>query len=89
MALISSFLGILIYMYKEKNNPHHIPHVHAIFREHTLAVAFDGTVLAGSLPRKQQKAVEAWVALREDELYAAWSALNEDGVVLKIKGLEV
>ena len=53
-----------------------------------MSIAADGTVLAGSLPRKQQKYVEAWVALREDELKAAWTALNENSEVLKIKGLE-
>jgi hypothetical protein len=38
--------------------------------------------------RKQQKYVEAWVALREDEIKAAWKALNENSEVIKIKGLE-
>jgi hypothetical protein len=31
MPLMSSFLGILVYMFKEKNSPHHMPHVHAVF----------------------------------------------------------
>ena len=34
MPLISSFLGILIYMFKEKNSPHHKPHVHVVYAEH-------------------------------------------------------
>lgn len=53
-----------------------------------MSITFDGEILAGSLPRKQQKLVEAWVALHEDELNAAWIALNESGEVLKIRGLE-
>jgi hypothetical protein len=32
--------------------------------------------------------VEAWVALHEDELEAAWKAYNENGEIIKIKGLE-
>ena len=88
MPLISSFLGILIYMFKEKNSPHNKPHIHAVFAEHKLSIAADGEILAGKLPRKQQKYVEAWVALREDELNAAWVALNENSEVIKIKGLE-
>ncbi|MDR1538029.1 MAG: DUF4160 domain-containing protein [Clostridiales bacterium] len=44
--------------------------------------------LAGGLPRKQQKYVEAWVALREDEINAALIAINESSEVIKIKGLE-
>ena len=88
MPLISSFLGILVYMFKEKNSPHNKPHVHAVYVEHRMSIASDGEILAGKLPRKQQKCVEAWVALKEDEIHAAWIALNEHGEVIKIKGLE-
>jgi len=88
MPLISSFLGVLIYMFKEKNSPHKMPHVHAVYGEHKMSIASNGEILAGALPRKQQKYVEAWVALREDEINAAWTALNDNGEVIKIKGLE-
>jgi len=88
MPLISSFLGILIYMFKEKNSPHHKPHVHVVYAEYKLSIAADGEILAGFLPRKQQKAVEAWAAVREDEINASWIALNENSEVIKIKGLE-
>ena len=88
MPLISNFFGILIYMYKEINSPHHKPHVHAVFSGEKMSIATDGVILTGSLPRKQQKYVEAWVALREDELNAAWIALNENSEVIKVKGLE-
>jgi hypothetical protein len=79
MPLVSSFFGILIYMFKEKNSPHHKPHVHAVFAGDKMSIA---------APRKQQKYVEAWVALREDEINASWIALNENSEVIKIKGLE-
>jgi hypothetical protein len=88
VPLISSFFGVLIYMFKEKNSPHNKPHVHAVFSEHKMSIAANGEILAGKLPRKQQKYVEAWVALREDEINAAWTALNESSEVIKIKGLE-
>ena len=88
MPLVSSFLGVLIYMYKEKDGPHHKPHVHATYAGEKMSIAADGEILAGKLPRKQQKYVEAWVALREDELNASWIALNENSEVIKVKGLE-
>ena len=88
MALISSFYGILIYMFKEKNSPHHMPHIHAVYSGDRMSIAANGEILAGKLPGKQQKIVEAWVALREDEIKAAWIALNENSEVIKIKGLE-
>jgi len=75
-------------MFKELNSPHKKPHVHAVFAGVKFSIGFDGEILAGSLPRKQQKLVEAWVALHEDELQASWIALNENNEVLKIKGLE-
>ncbi|MDR2732594.1 MAG: DUF4160 domain-containing protein [Fibromonadaceae bacterium] len=89
MPLISSFLGILIYMFKEKNSPHHKPHIHAVYKGKKMSIAANGEVLAGKLPGKQQKYVEAWVALREDEIKASWIAMNSDNSeVIKIKGLE-
>ena len=88
MPLISSFFGILIYMFKEKNSPHNLPHVHAVYSGEKMSISADGEILAGKLPRKQQKFVEAWVALREDEIKAAWIALNENSEIIKIKGLE-
>ena len=88
MPLISSFYGILIYMFKGLKGPHKKPHIHAVFSGEKLTIAFDGEIFAGNLPRKQQKLVEAWVALHEDELNASWIALNENGEVIKIKGLE-
>ncbi|MDR1185631.1 MAG: DUF4160 domain-containing protein [Coriobacteriales bacterium] len=88
MALISHFFGILIYLYKEKGSPHSRPHVHAVFGGDNMSIASNGEILAGKLPRKQQKYVEAWVALREDEINAAWTAMNESGIVITIKGLE-
>ena len=33
----------------------------------------EGELIAGSLPVKQLKLVQAWAAIHEDELYAAWN----------------
>ncbi len=88
MPLISSFYGILIYMYKELHNPHNIPHIHAKYGDFDASFNFNADILAGNLPRKQQKLVEAWILLHEDELNAAWKVLIENGEIIKIKGLE-
>lgn len=45
-------------------------------------------VLNGKLPKKQKKLVDAWIELHTEELKAAWYALNNDGEIIKIKGLE-
>lgn len=36
-------------------------------------MGIDGELLAGSLPVKQLKLVQAWAAIHEDELYEAWN----------------
>ena len=33
----------------------------------------EGELLAGSLPVKQLRLVQAWAAIHEDELYKAWN----------------
>jgi len=90
MPLISSFYGILIYIYAETNTKHHKPHIHAVYNDFELIIACDGEILAGEdkFPTKQKKLVDAWVALHSDELLAAWKAWNMDGEKIKIKGLE-
>ena len=42
MPLISSFLGILVYMFKEKDSPHNKPHIHAVFAGEKISIASDG-----------------------------------------------
>ena len=53
-----------------------------------MSVTLDGEILSRKLPQKQKKLVDAWITLHEDELKAAWYAYNEDGELIKIKGLE-
>jgi len=87
MALISVFYGILIYLYKEGNR-HGKPHVHAMYNEYKMSIAADGEILAGELPPKQQRIVEAWVSVHETDIIASWDALNKFNEVIKIKGWE-
>ncbi len=88
MPIISQFYGIIIYLYRELNGQHHMPHVHAKYGEFDLSVSFEGEIIAGEFPNKQRKLVEAWVALHENDLRTAWKEYNESGIVHLIKGLE-
>ena len=56
MPTISMFYGILIRMYYEDHNP---PHIHAIYGDEQACYTFDGEILEGSLPKKQNKLVQA------------------------------
>jgi len=88
MALISSFIGILVYLYNEEGAQHHTPHIHARFAGEEAVFSLDGELLAGGLPKKQQKAVEAWMLLRADEIKATYEAFIHDHTVIMIKGIE-
>jgi len=87
MPTVSHFYGILIYIFSEKDEKHHKPHFHAKYAGKRGAYTFDGTRIEGELPRKQEKMVEVWCSLHEEELDAAWTAWNESGEIIKIEGL--
>ena len=87
MPIISQFYGILIYIYKEISGKHKLPLLHAKYAEFEGVYDFEGNLLEGNLPKKQNKLVEAWCMLHYEELGAAWTAWNESGEVIKIEGL--
>ncbi|MDR1187497.1 MAG: DUF4160 domain-containing protein [Bifidobacteriaceae bacterium] len=49
------------------------PTVHAYDGEREAAVGANGELLAGELPIKQLRMVQAWLAIHEDELREAWA----------------
>lgn len=73
MPIISMFYGIIIRMYLLDNKHHNLPHIHAKYAEYEASISIaDGEILAGQLPRKQLKLVQAWLELHQDELMADW-----------------
>ena len=73
MPIISMFYGIIIRMYLIDNQHHNIPHFHAKYAEFEASIRIeDGEILAGDLPRKQLRLVQAWTELHQDELQADW-----------------
>ena len=73
MPELCRFFGIVIKMFFFDNVQHSKPHVHAYYNEYEATLGIDGEMLAGSLPVKQLKLVLAWMAIHEEELYAAWN----------------
>ena len=59
MPTLSMFYGILIRMFKEVNSNHHIPHFHAEYGEYVAVYDFDGNLIEGSMPKRQQKFISA------------------------------
>uniref|UniRef100_UPI004055C39B DUF4160 domain-containing protein n=1 Tax=Candidatus Electronema sp. TaxID=2698783 RepID=UPI004055C39B len=82
------FYGIIIRMYLLDNKHHNIPHIHAKYAEYEASISIaDGEVLAGHLPRKQLRLVQAWIELRRDELTADWEIALSDEKPYKIAPL--
>lgn len=73
MPIISMFYGIIIRMYLIDNQHRNLPHFHAKYAEFEASIRIeDGEILAGELPRKQLRLVQAWIELHRDELQADW-----------------
>ena len=89
MPLISSFYGVLIYLYWLDTRQHHLPHIHAIYAGDEAVFGIEsGDVLDGHLPRRQTRFVQAWIELRRDELLADWSLAVKGQPVFPIDPLK-
>ena len=73
MPTISMFYGILVAIFFEESERHHLPHIHVRYSGEKASVAIeDGRILAGGFPPKQLKMVQAWIEIHKDELLADW-----------------
>ena len=73
MGELSRVGALIIYMRFYDTRQHHKPHVHVKYNDSEAVVALDGEMLSGSLPARQQRILDGWMALHEDEAYAAWN----------------
>lgn len=73
MSELCRFAGIIIYLIFQDTEQHNKPHVHVYYGEYRAVIGVDGEILAGSLPRRQMRIVLGWLALHEEEVYAAWN----------------
>lgn len=75
-------------MFMETGGQHHRPHFHAYYGDDVAIYALSPIeLIAGSLPRRQQRFVEAWAELHEDELIVDWQLLQSGQVPLPIPPL--
>ena len=60
---------------RSREQNHSIPHIHASYDKYEISIAIlDGTILAGNLPKKQQKIAEEWVNAHTGELLGKWNS---------------
>ncbi len=89
MPEISRFFGIIIRMFMEIEAQHSLPHFHAYYQGHVAVFGIEsGDCLAGNLPRKQARLVQAWVELHRDELLNAWHFLQAGRLPKAIQPLQ-
>jgi hypothetical protein len=88
MPILSMFYGIIIRMYLIDNDNHHLPHIHAKYAEFEASLSIaDADLLAGNLPRKQMRLVQAWIELHRDALMADWELAVSGELPYKIPPL--
>ena len=88
MPELSRFYGIIIRMYFESGS-HHAPHFHAHYGDEEAVFGLDRIeLLAGQLPRRQARLVEAWAELHQQELLADWGLLQAGAAPLPISPLQ-
>jgi hypothetical protein len=75
-------------MHWEAAAPHHRPHFHAYYQDEVAVFSIDPVeLIAGSLPRRQQRLVEARSELHQQELMDDWVRLQAGRSALPIDPL--
>jgi len=73
MPALSTFYGIIVYMYFMDNKQHNLPHIHVKYQGQEVVVSIpEGEVLEGSIPLTKMKLLRAWIEIHRDELVADW-----------------
>lgn len=74
-AKVGEVKGISFEVRTRESN-HNTPHIHASFDSYSISIAIEtGQVLAGNLPKKQEKYAVNWVINNQQYLLGKWSDL--------------
>lgn len=85
MPEISTFYGIVIYMYISEHNP---PHFHVVYQGYKAMITIKDGVVTGSLPRRALNLVFEWLDEHKQELLENWERLARREAPLKIEPLK-
>lgn len=89
MPIISQFYGIIITMHYRENERHKLPHLHAEYGEYDAVFDLEGNEIEGKMPNKQQRMIQAWILIHQDELKALWKLTkSKEGEWFKIEPLK-
>ena len=87
LPIISQFYGIIITMYVNEEK-HHLPHIHIRYNEYKEVMDFEGNILSGEIPYKQNQLVRAWILIHKEELESLWRLLQDENDYFKIEPLK-
>ena len=89
MPAISMCYGILIRVFFQDTDRHHLPHIHAEYQGKTAVYSIpDGKLLAGLISPQKEKLVVAWIEIHQDDLLADWELAVNGKTPFRIKGLD-
>ena len=78
----------LSFAYFFDDKQHSVPHVHAEYAgDGAVLDIVDGDLLAGSIPSRQVRLVQAWIEIHREELLANWQLAINGEEVFKIDPL--
>ena len=88
MPEICRFFGIIIRMFAEPAEPHHLPHFHAYYQNHAAVFTIDPVeMVSGELPRRERRLVEAWAERHSGEMMENWKRLQSGRLPFKVASL--
>ncbi|MFL5911914.1 MAG: DUF4160 domain-containing protein [Gaiellaceae bacterium] len=64
-----------------------MPHFHAEYAGNRASLAVDGTLIAGTLPRRQLQLVRKWSRLHQRELLGNWNRARRQEPLARIEPL--
>jgi hypothetical protein len=77
-------------MFAEPASPHHTAHFHAYYQDEVGIFSIDSVeLIAGSLPRRQRRFVEAWAELHQAELKADWQRVTRRAEARAHRAIEI
>lgn len=88
MPAISTFYGLIVYMYFMDNKQHQLPHIHVLYQGQEVIVEIpNGDVIEGAIPNAKMKLLQAWIEIHKDELMADWTLAVSGQLPYKIDPL--
>ena len=85
MPEIARFSGIVVRMFVEVGQRHHLAHFHAYYQGEEGIYGIEPVVrITGSLPRQKERLVMAWAGDHRVELQSNWDRLQRGRAPAKI-----